>query len=143
MYTNDDFAGKWLVIYFYPKDDTPGCTKEACSFRDNFTLFAKEGIEVVGISKDSVKSHKKFAQKYELPFLLLADPEKTTIQAFGAWGQKSFMGRKFDGILRTTFLIDPVGIVRKVYENVKPTDHAKEIIQDMEVLLTGSLPTQG
>lgn len=129
-----DFRGKWLVVYFYPKDDTPGCTTEACSFRDNFLELKEKGIEVVGISKDSVKSHKKFVDKYQLPFTLLANPDLDIIKAFGAWGKRKFWGREFSGILRTTFLIDPKGVVKKVYESVTPADHAKEILADWKSL---------
>ena len=129
--TNEEFKGKWLVVYFYPKDDTPGCTKEACSFRDNSHLLTEKGVAVVGISKDSVKSHKKFVEKYHLPFTLLSDPEHQVIESFGAWGQKTFWGRKYDGIFRNTYLIDPKGIVRKIYENVKPDEHAVEILKDI------------
>ncbi|MEP7167299.1 MAG: thioredoxin-dependent thiol peroxidase [Candidatus Woesebacteria bacterium] len=132
--TLSDYKGKWLVVYFYPKDDTPGCTKEACSFRDNSHKLLKREVAVVGVSKDSVKSHKKFVDKYSLPFTLLSDPEKVMIHAYGAWGTKKFMGREYDGILRTTFLIDPTGIVKKVYENVKPDEHAIAILQDIEAL---------
>ncbi len=134
MHHLHDYAGSWLVLYFYPKDDTPGCTKEACSFRDNFMEYTKKGIAVLGISKDSVKSHKKFEEKYELPFTLLSDPEKTTIQAYESWGEKKFMGRLFSGILRMTFLIDPKGVIQKVYENVKPSEHAEAILRDYETL---------
>ena len=129
-----DYRGSWVVLYFYPKDDTPGCTTEACSFRDNFTVFTKKGIAVLGISKDDVKSHKKFGAKYELPFPILSDPEKTVIHAYESWGEKKFMGRLFDGILRTTFLIDPKGVIRKVYENVKPSEHAEGILADLASL---------
>lgn len=132
LFTNEDFKGKWLVVYFYPKDDTPGCTKEACSFRDNFSILKKEGVEIIGISKDTVRSHKKFAQKYELPFTLLADPELGIIKGFGVWAKKKFWGREYDGILRTTFLIDPEGVIKKVYEDVNPDDHALQILNDLK-----------
>jgi thioredoxin-dependent peroxiredoxin len=134
VHNSTEYKGKWLLIYFYPKDDTPGCTTEACSFRDNFAQFTKAGIEVIGISKDPVKSHKKFATKYELPFTLLSDTSTETIQAFGVWALKKFMGREYMGILRTTFLINPEGKVVKVYENVNPTDHAKQILADYQSL---------
>jgi thioredoxin-dependent peroxiredoxin len=129
-----DFAGKWLVVYFYPKDDTPGCTKEACSFRDAKELLREKGLEVVGISKDSVKSHAKFAEKYDLNFPLLSDESTETIKAYGAWGQKKFMGREFEGILRQTFLINPEGEIVKTYPKVTPQDHAVQIIKDFEAL---------
>ncbi len=129
-----DLKGNWVVIYFYPKDDTPGCTKEACSFRDTYADFEKNDIKVIGMSKDSVASHQKFKEKYQLPFTLLADPDLNVLKAFGVWAKKKFMGREYDGILRTTFLIDPSGKVAKVYENVKPADHAKMILHDWEML---------
>jgi peroxiredoxin Q/BCP len=123
-----DFAGKKLVVYFYPKDDTPGCTKEACNFRDNYQQFTDKGAVVIGISADSEASHDKFKQKYELPFYLLSDPEKTTIQAFGAWGEKKMYGKTYEGIIRSTFLIDENGIVSKVWPKVKPAEHATEVL---------------
>src|SRR5579859_475873 len=124
VHSADEFRGKWLIVYFYPKDDTPGCTKEACSFRDAFNELQRRGVQVVGISKDSVASHQKFAEKYHLNFPLLSDTSKETIEAFGAWGQKKFMGREFEGILRTTFLVDPQGKIFRVYEKVNPIEHA-------------------
>lgn len=122
------FAGKKVVVYFYPKDDTPGCTTEACGFRDNYNAILAKGAVVIGISADSEKSHAKFKSKYELPFYLLADPEKTTIQAFGAWGEKKMYGKAYEGILRSTFVIDEKGVVTKVFPEVKPADHAQEVI---------------
>jgi thioredoxin-dependent peroxiredoxin len=122
------FAGKKVVVYFYPKDDTPGCTTEACGFRDNYDAILAKGAVVIGISADSEQSHAKFKSKYELPFYLLADPEKTTIQAFGAWGEKKMYGKAYDGILRATFVIDEKGVITKVFPNVKPADHAQEVI---------------
>lgn len=119
----DDFAGKWLVLYFYPKDDTPGCTLEACSFRDNVDL-KKMGVEVVGISRDDGLSHEKFKSKYELDFTLLSDPEKEVIEAYGAWGKKMF-GK--EGIQRKTFIIDPDGQVVKVFGRVTPMNHADQV----------------
>ena len=133
-HTLKDFAGNWLVVYFYPKDDTPGCTKEACSFRDSFTELLKNNIKVVGISKDSVTSHKKFADKYSLTFPLLADEDKSVQKAYGAWGAKTFMGRTFEGTLRQTFLIDPQGVIRKIYPKVVPLDHASQILNDFAKL---------
>ncbi|HLC94413.1 MAG TPA: thioredoxin-dependent thiol peroxidase [Patescibacteria group bacterium] len=128
MHTLSDYRGKWVILYFYPKDDTPGCTKEACSFRDNTQQLTQKDIVVLAVSADSPASHKKFAEKYHLSFPLLADVEKETIKAYGAWGKKKFMGKEYDGILRTTFLIDPRGVVKKVFENVTPADHAREIL---------------
>ncbi|HLD11858.1 MAG TPA: thioredoxin-dependent thiol peroxidase [Patescibacteria group bacterium] len=127
-----DYRGKWVVLYFYPKDDTPGCTKEACSFRDYFGDLKKYGVVVLGISKDSVASHKKFSEKYHLTFPLLSDESKEVIKAYGAWGVKKFMGKEFEGILRNTYLIDEKGDVRKVYEKVNPLTHTQEILRDVK-----------
>ena len=127
-----DYQGKWLVLYFYPKDFTPGCTKEACAFRDASQEFDKREVKIVGISKDTVALHKKFAEKYHLNFPLLADPEHQVIEAYGAWGKKKFMGREFFGTLRSTFLINPEGEIVKEYKNVNPTTHSSEILQDLE-----------
>ncbi len=129
--TLNDFLGQWVVLYFYPKDDTPGCTKEACSFRDGFARFKREGVVVLGISADSVKKHAKFVEKYELPFLLLADEQKTVVEQYGVWAKKKFMGREYMGILRTTFLINPLGNIARVYENVKPDEHADEVLKEI------------
>ncbi len=128
MWTLADFRGKTVVLYFYPKDNTPGCTTEACSFRDRYEEFKKRGVEVVGVSADSEKSHKSFAEKQNLPFLLLSDPEKKTIEAYGALGERKLYGRTFLGILRSTFIIDGEGIVRKVFPKVTPAGHAEEIL---------------
>ncbi|HUX12354.1 MAG TPA: thioredoxin-dependent thiol peroxidase [Spirochaetia bacterium] len=122
------FAGKKVVVYFYPKDDTPGCTTEACGFRDNYDAILAKGAVVIGISADSEQSHAKFKAKYDLPFFLLADPDKKVIQGFGAWGEKTMYGKSYEGILRATFVIDEKGVVRKVFPNVKPADHAQEVI---------------
>ena len=127
-----DYRGKWLVLYFYPKDFTPGCTKEACAFRDARQEFDKRGVKIVGISKDTVALHKKFAEKYRLNFPLLADHEHQVIEAYGAWGKKKFMGREFFGILRSTFLINPKGEIVKEYKDVNPITHSSEILQDLE-----------
>ena len=121
--------GQKVVLYFYPKDDTPGCTKEACSFRDAFAQYKKRGITVLGVSPDSEASHKKFETKYKLPFTLLADKDHAIADAYGVWGEKKFMGRKYMGVLRTTFLIDEKGKIKKVFEKVKPEDHASEVLQ--------------
>jgi peroxiredoxin Q/BCP len=123
-----DFRGKKVVLYFYPKDDTPGCTKEACSFRDAFSKFKKQGITILGVSPDSEKSHQKFATKYKLPFTLLADTDHSIADAYGVYGEKKFMGRTYMGIHRTTFLIDEKGKIKKVFEKVKPEDHADEVL---------------
>ncbi len=126
-----DYLGKWVVVYFYPKDDTPGCTTEACSFRDDFAELKAKNVQILGISKDSVASHKKFAQKYNINFPLLSDPDKTVIHAYNSWGEKKFMGRLFEGIIRNTFLINPEGKIVKIYEKVTPKNHAQEILKDI------------
>ncbi len=123
-----DYLGKKLIIYFYPKDDTPGCTAQACNLRDNYKQLISQGYEVLGISADTEKKHKKFVTKYELPFTLLADTEKETIRAFGVWGQKKFMGRTFDGIHRVTFVINEEGIIEEIIEKVKTKIHFDQII---------------
>jgi peroxiredoxin Q/BCP len=124
-----DLRGQKVVLYFYPKDDTPGCTKEACSFRDAFADFKKRDIKVLGVSKDSEASHKKFAAKYKLPFTLLADPDHSIADAYGVYGEKKFMGRTYLGVKRMTFLIDEKGKVKKVFEKVKPEEHAKDVLE--------------
>ncbi len=123
-----DFRGEKVVLYFYPKDDTPGCTKEACSFRDAFSEFKKRGIKILGVSPDKEASHKKFADKYKLPFTLLADTDHSIANAYGTYGEKKFMGRTYMGIIRTTFLIDEQGKIKKVFEKVKPKEHAREVL---------------
>ena len=125
-----DLRGKNVVLYFYPKDDTPGCTKEACAFRDSFGKFRKRGIEVLGVSLDSEKSHQKFAKKFDLPFRLLADTDRALSEKYGTYGEKKFMGRKYMGVHRMTFLIDEKGKIKKIYEKVKPDDHAEEVLAD-------------
>jgi thioredoxin-dependent peroxiredoxin len=125
-----NLRGRKVVLYFYPKDDTPGCTKEACSFRDAFSDFKKRGIEVLGVSPDSEASHKKFTAKYKLPFTLLADPEHSISEAYGVYGEKKFMGRTYMGVKRITFLIDEKGKIKKVFEKVKPEEHAQEVLED-------------
>lgn len=129
-----DYRGKWVLVYFYPKDDTPGCTVEACRLRDSYHELEKLGVQILGISKDSVKSHDKFAKKYNLNFPILSDESTNTIKAFGAWGIKSFMGRKFEGINRKSCLIDSHGEIKKEYDKVNPTKHAGEIIEDVKEL---------
>ncbi len=126
-----NYKGKWVVLYFYPKDDTPGCTKEACSFRDNFTKLQNLGVVILGVSKDSISSHQKFAQKYHLNFPLLSDPAAKVIKQYKAWGKKKFMGREYEGILRITYLINPKGEIVKVYEKVDPLNHAELILSDL------------
>ncbi len=122
------YKGKWIVLYFYPKDDTPGCTKEACSFRDGIHEFEKRNVVILGVSKDSVASHKKFADKFKLNFSLLSDESLATIKAYGAWGEKTFMGKTYQGVKRNTYLINPDGIIAKTYENVNPLVHSSQIL---------------
>ena len=123
-----DLRGKTVVLYFYPKDDTPGCTKEACSFRDAFSRFKKQGIEILGVSPDNEASHKKFTAKYKLPFTLLADKDHTIADAYGTYGEKKFMGRTYLGVKRTTFLIDEKGKIKKIFDKIKPEEHASEVL---------------
>ena len=137
-----DYKGGWLLLYFYPKDNTEGCIKEACMLRDDFFGFSAKGgsasggkklkVNIVGVSIDSVKSHKKFADKYSLPFTLLADPEKKVVEKYGVFGKKKFMGREYMGTFRTSFLINPEGKVAKIYENVKPEAHVEEVLSDLK-----------
>ncbi len=129
-----DYAGKWVLLYFYPKDDTPGCTIEACTIRDQFKDFTKIGAVVLGVSPDSVASHKKFATKFELPFTLLADVNKEVVGAYGVFGEKKMMGRTYMGVKRASFLIDPEGKIAKVYASVKPPEHAAEVMADLKAL---------
>lgn len=130
-----DYKGKWVLLYFYPKDDTAGCTIEACTIRDQFKDFKKIGAVVLGVSTDTVASHKKFATAYELPFTLLADVNKEVVGRYGVFGEKKFMGRTYMGTRRTSFLIDPKGKIAKVYEKVKPELHAAEVIVDLKLLV--------
>lgn len=133
--TLKEFRGKWIVLYFYPKDDTPGCTVEACNFRDAESLIAELGNAVViGVSKDSVQSHAKFAKKHSLNFILLSDESTEMIDAYGAWQQKSMFGKKYMGIQRMTHIIDPRGNIVKTYPKANPTKHAAEIINDLRQL---------
>ena len=120
--------GRNVILYFYPRDNTPGCTKEACAFRDHFAEFTRKGAVVFGVSPDAAKSHQKFVEKYELPFTLLVDEEKKIASAYGAWGQKSFLGRKYMGTHRITFLIGPDGRIKKIWPKVKPAKHALEVL---------------
>ncbi|NTW48384.1 MAG: thioredoxin-dependent thiol peroxidase [Chlorobiales bacterium] len=122
------FKGKKVVLYFYPKDDTPGCTKEACAFRDGFPDFEKLGVVVLGVSIDDEKKHKKFAEKYSLPFRLVADTEKKIVQDYGVWGMKKFMGREYMGTNRVTYLIDENSVIEAVFPKVKPETHAAELL---------------
>jgi peroxiredoxin Q/BCP len=131
VHTLTQYEGKKVLLYFYPKDDTPGCTTEACSFRDNHEALTKMGLVVIGISKDSVKSHKKFALKYNLTFPLLADTEGVVCESYDVWHKKKFMGREYMGIERTSFLIDERGNIAKIYQGVKPKEHVAEVKSDL------------
>ena len=124
-----DFKGKKVILYFYPKDNTPGCTAQACNLRDNYDTLFEKGFQVIGISTDTVDSHKKFETKFDLPFPLIADPDKKIVNEYGVWGKKKFMGRTFDGTHRTTFLIDEKGIVRDVITKPKTKEHTEQILE--------------
>ncbi len=123
-----DFRGKNAVLYFYPEDDTPGCTKEACNFRDDYSAYEKAGIVILGVSPDSVESHVKFKKKFMLPFPLLADEGHNICDAYQVWGPKQFLGKSYEGVLRTTFLIDGNGDIMKVFEQVRPAQHSAEVL---------------
>lgn len=135
VHSLSDQEGKWTLIYFYPKDDTAGCTKEACAIRDVYNDFGRLGVTVFGVSKDSPKSHKKFALKYDLPFTLLSDQKGDMIEAYQAWGEKSMFGRRFMGIQRVSYLIAPDLTIAKVYPKVDPANHALEILKDIKDLI--------
>ncbi len=126
-----DFLGKKVVLYFYPKDNTPGCTRQACDFGEKYSVFKTKNIEVIGISKDSVASHLKFAEKYSLPFVLLADPERKAIEPYGVWQEKKMCGKVGMGVVRTTYIIDENGIIEKVMPKVKPDTNAEEILAEI------------
>ncbi|MEP7134084.1 MAG: thioredoxin-dependent thiol peroxidase [Chloroflexota bacterium] len=128
-----DFRGKNVVLYFYPADDTPGCTKEACNFRDDYSAYEKADVVVLGVSPDDVKSHVKFKKKFDLPFPLLADDGHKVCDAYQVWGPKTFMGKSYEGVLRTTFLIDGNGNIVKVFENVRPAEHSAEVLSALGV----------
>ena len=127
-----DYAGKYVLLYFYPKDDTPGCTKEACAIADVYNDFKRLGLQVLGVSKDTPASHKKFAQKYNLPFTLLSDTELEVAKAYDAWQEKSMYGKSFMGVNRISYLIDPKGRISRVYPKVDPASHALEILKDLK-----------
>lgn len=126
-----DYRGKHVVLYFYPKDDTPGCIKEACHFRDDYSAYENAGVVILGVSPDDVESHVKFKEKFQLQFPLLADDEHKVCDAYGVWGPKKFMGKEYDGVLRTTFLIDAEGNIKQVYENVRPAEHSAELLAEL------------
>jgi peroxiredoxin Q/BCP len=135
MHRLSDYAGKWVHVYFYPKDNTSGCTKEACAIRDDWSEFKKLGAVVLGVSKDSVKSHRNFADKHSLPFTILSDESTRMIEKYGAWRKKKMAGREYMGIVRISYLIDPKGKVAKVYPKVKPPEHSAEVLADLEELM--------
>ena len=126
-----DYRGRNIVLYFYPKDDTPGCTREACNFRDDYSAYARAGVVILGVSPDDVVSHIKFKKKFQLQFPLLADDAHRVCDAYGVWGPKKFMGKEYEGVLRTTFLIDMDGNIKRVYENVRPSDHSAELLGEL------------
>lgn len=127
--TLSDFKGEKLVLYFYPKDNTPGCTAEACNLRDNYHRFLENGYQVIGVSRDSQKSHQNFIAKHNLPFPLISDPEAQIIKSYGAWGLKKFMGREYEGIFRKTFIIDQTGVIEEIIEKVKTKEHSAQILK--------------
>jgi peroxiredoxin Q/BCP len=129
----NDFKGKKLILYFYPKDNTPGCTAESCNLNENYEMWLQKGFEVVGVSPDSEKSHVNFIKKYGLKFNLIADTEKKILQAYGAWGEKSMYGRKYMGVLRKTFIIDDKGVIIEIFEKVKTKDHTNQIITALNI----------
>jgi len=134
QHTLSDYRGKWVLLYFYPKDNTPGCTTEACTIRDSYAAFKNNKIVVLGVSADSVESHKKFAEKFTLPFTLLSDEKKEVLKKYKVWGKKSFLGKAFMGIHRMSYLIGPKGFIQKVYPKVKPAEHAEEVFRDIKTL---------
>ncbi len=129
-----DFRGRPVILYFYPEDDTPGCTKEACNFRDDYSAYQKAGVTILGVSPDSVGSHVKFKKKYGLPFPLLADEGHRVCDLYGVWGPKKFMGRDYEGVLRTTFLIDAQGRIARVFERVRPAEHSAEMLEALSAI---------
>jgi thioredoxin-dependent peroxiredoxin len=133
--TLEEFHGKWVVLYFYPKDDTPGCTKEACGFRDNFARISSVGAVVLGVSPDKADSHAKFKNKFDLNFPLIADPDKTICNSYEVYGEKNMYGKKVFGLIRSTFIIDPEGIIRQVYKNVKVEGHVDQVIKKLGELI--------
>lgn len=135
MHSLKDEKGKWVLLYFYPKDDTSGCTAEACGFRDLMDTFRSKKCTVFGVSADSVEKHTKFAGKFALSFPILSDPDKKTIAEYEAWGEKTFLGKTYDGILRISYLIDPKGKIAKVYEKVKPEEHPEEVLADISAMM--------
>ena len=134
-----NYLGKYVLLYFYPRDNTPGCTLEACNLRDNWSEFDNLNVVVLGISTDSIESHTKFADKLQLLFPILADDDKKVVQLYGVWGEKKFIGRTYMGTNRMSFLIDPEGNIVKIYEKVKPAQHAREVLHDLQKLLPNNI----
>jgi thioredoxin-dependent peroxiredoxin len=130
-----DFLGQWVVLYFYPKDNTPGCNKEACGFRDTYANFTAQNIKILGISPDPEAAHQKFIRKFDLPFTLLCDPDGTVAKTYESYGPKQFMGKSYEGVFRQTFAIDPEGNIAKIYRKVKPEPHAEEVLGDIAILI--------
>jgi thioredoxin-dependent peroxiredoxin len=130
----EDFKGKKVVVYFYPKDDTPGCTAEACNLRDNYTDLLSKGFAIIGISPDNEQSHGKFKAKYNLPFSLIADPDARILKTYEAWGEKNMYGKKYMGVLRTTYVIDEKGAILKIFKKVKTDDHTRQILEELEII---------
>ena len=127
------FAGKKLILYFYPKDNTPGCTAESCNLNDNYQMWLAKGYEVVGVSPDKIASHKKFADKFNFGFNIIADPETKILQDYGVWGEKSMYGKKYMGVLRTTFVIDENGVIKQIFDKVDTNDHTSQIIKALDI----------
>ncbi len=128
----DEYLGRKVILYFYPKDDTPGCTAEACAFRDNLPKFQKIGVDVLGVSVDDERKHRKFADKFQLPFRLVADTDRKIVESYGVWGLKKFMGREYMGTNRVTYLVDEQGVIEKVWPKVKPAEHAEEVLDYLQ-----------
>jgi peroxiredoxin Q/BCP len=132
MISLDDFKGNKVILYFYPKDDTPGCTAEACNLRDNYDSLLAKGFKIIGVSADSVKSHQKFTSKYNLPFPLIPDTDRKIINDYGVWGRKKFLGKEYDGIYRTTFIISKDGVIMKIFDKVDTQQHTDQILAEIE-----------
>lgn len=128
------YRGQPVILYFYPKDDTPGCTKEACNFRDDYSAYEEAGVTILGVSPDTARSHANFKAKYQLPFPLLADADHKVCELYAVWGPKKFMGREYEGVLRTTYLIDAQGTIARVFENVQPAEHSAEVLEVLRSL---------
>ena len=130
-----DFLGQWVILYFYPRDNTPGCTKEACGFRDHHAAFTSQKVQILGVSADNEDSHQKFIRKFDLPFMLLCDPEGAMAKTYESYGPKKFMGKSYEGVFRQTFVIDPAGNIAKIYRKVKAEPHAEELLADISQLM--------